>query len=453
MAGIETVALARYQFAFTIMFHILWPVLIVGLSLFLVIVEAAWIKTGNLVYYRHARFWSRFFLLFTAVGIATGFPMEFQFGMNWNLFSEAGGDFFGHILGYEGAMAFMLEASFLGIMFFGWKRVSRRMHFFATCMVAFGASLSAFWILIANSWMQVPTGGHFANGKFIVTDYFKALFTPDMIWSVPHMWFACLEISLFLVGGLSAWYLLRRRYTDFFLRSFKIAVIAAIFITPLQIWLGDGSGEADFRLQPEKLAAMEAHWETNPPGKGAAWNLLAWPDPEREKNKWEISIPYVLSILSTRSLNGKVKGLRDFPKEDRPPIVVPFYAFRVMVAAGFLLFLIMVWTLWDWRKGNLTTGRIHSRRALLYSWIAGIPISYIAMETGWLVREVGRQPWIIYRMMRTSEAATPLPPAAVATSFSVYVFVYVFLLFCIFFFARHLIRKGPDLETPIEKEV
>jgi cytochrome bd ubiquinol oxidase subunit I len=397
MSYFDTVTLARLQFAFTIMFHMLWPVLIIGISLYLVLVEAIWVRTGNPAYYAQTRFWSRLFLLFTAIGIATGFPMEFQFGMNWNLFSEAGGDFFGHILGYEGAMAFMLEASFLGIMFFGWKRVSRGMHLFATCMVALGATLSAFWILVANSWMQTPTGGHFANGKFVVTDYLKAVFTPDMVWSVPHMWFACLEISIFVIGGISAWQLLRKRNPDFYLKSFKIAAIVAIVVTPLQIFLGDGSGEADYKLQPEKLAAMEAHWNTNPPGEGAPWHILAWPDAEHEKNKWEISIPYALSILSARSLTGPVKGLRDFPKEDRPPIVIPFYAFRAMVAAGSLLFFIMLWTIWEWRKGNLAPVRIAGRKALLYSWIAGIPLSYIAMEAGWMVREVGRQPWIIYR--------------------------------------------------------
>ena len=444
MFGLDTVSLARLQFAFTIMFHMLWPVLIMGMSVFLVVVEAIWYKTGNPAYYAHTRYWSRHFILFTAIGIATGFPMEFQFGMNWNLFSEAGGDFFGHILGYEGAMAFMLEASFLGIMLFGWKRVSRGMHLFATCMVAFGATLSAFWILVANSWMQTPTGGYFTEGKYIVTDYLEAVFTPDMVWSVPHMWFACAEISLFMIGGISAWYMLKRRHTDFFLKSFKIAVIAAIVVAPLQIYLGDGSGVADTTLQPEKLAAMEAHWETNPPGTAAPWNLVAWPDPENERNKWQISIPYLLSFLSTHKPLAQVRGLKDFPKEDRPPIVIPFYAFRAMVGAGFLLFFIMLWTLWEWRKGNLAPHKITGQRALLWSWIAGIPLSYIAMECGWLLREVGRQPWIIYKMLRTDESATALPPAAVGTSLLVYAAVYFFLFVFVIIYTRHLLLKGPE---------
>lgn len=280
----DTVTLSRVQFALTAMFHILWPVVTIGLSLFLVFLEIRWIRTADERYYRHARFWGRLFLLNVAIGVATGFPMEFQFGTNWSAFSRAGGDFFGHMLGYEAAMAFMLEASFIGIMIFGWKRVTPLMHLFATSMVAFGASLSAFWIMVANSWMQTPRGGFFEQGKFVVTSHFDAIFNPDMVWSVTHMWVAALEISVFVVGGLSAWYLYKRRHTEFFLSSFKWAVTAAIVITPLQIFLGDGSGRAVYLYDPAKLAAFEAHWETNPPGKGGLFSCrgLARPGSSEE---------------------------------------------------------------------------------------------------------------------------------------------------------------------------
>ncbi len=444
----DPVLMARWQFAFTVMFHILWAVLIVGLSLFLVVMEAIWIRTGNPVYLRHVKFWTRFFLICTAAGVASGFPMSFQFGMNWSRFSEAGGDFFGHILGYEGAMAFMLEASFLGIMIFGWKRVSRGMHLFATTMVALGASLSAFWILVANSWMQHPGGGHFADGRFVVTDYFKALFTPDMFWSVTHMWMACLEISFFTIGGLSAWYLLKGRQVDFFLRSFKISAIAIVIVAPLQIWLGDGSGITTSHLQPEKFAAMESHWETNPPGQGAPWHIVAWPDAETAKNRWEVNIPNLLSLLGGHALTAEIKGLRAFPKEDRPPVVLPFYAFRVMVLAGMLMAGIMVWTLWTWRGGGLTPDRITKQKGLLYAWISGIVLGYLALQAGWIVREVGRQPWIIYRMLRTAHAVSPIPAPFVGVSLVVYLAAYGLLVVCVIKAMRRLIRRGPtEYET------
>jgi len=450
MDELTHITLSRFQFAFTAMFHILWPVFIIGVSIFLIIFEALCVKTRKEMYYRLSRFWTRLFLLNVAVGVVTGIPMEFQFGTNWNYFSQAGGDFLGHMLGYEAAMAFMLEASFLGIMVFGWKRVSPKMHLFATAMVAFGASLSAFWIMVANSWMHTPTGGYFENGKFTITSHTDAIFNPDMFWGVSHMWAACLEISLFVIGGLSAWYIVKTRDTAFFLTSFKIAAASAILIAPLQIWLGDGSGISVYENQPAKLAAMEAHWETNPPGQAAPWLLAAWPDAEKERNAWEIAIPYGLSLVSTRSLTGQVQGLRDVPKPDRPPVALNFYSFRIMVAAGFALFFLIIWTLWAWHKGRLTTETAPAQKALLWCWVAGIPLSYAAMETGWIVREVGRQPWVIYGLMRTSAGASELPAAAVGLSMSVYSSVYAMLFILIMIFAWKIVKKGPDLESSIE---
>src|SRR5271157_3303049 len=371
---LDTVTLSRMQFALTAMFHILWPVATIGISLFLVFIESCWIRTGKEEYYRHARFWSRLFFLNVALGVATGIPLEFQFGTNWSAFSRAGGDFFGHMLGYEAAMAFMLEASFIGIMMFGWKRVSPQLHLFATSMVALGASLSAFWIVVANSWMQTPAGGFFDKGKFAVTDHVQAIFNPDMVWSVPHMWVAALEISVFVVGGLSAWYLHKNRHKDFFLASFKWAVIAAIVITPLQIWLGDGAGRGAYEYDPAKLAAFEAHWHTNPQGRGAPFIVLAWPDPEKQDNRWSVEIPNLLSLLTTHTMTGQVRGLREFPRENRPPVVMPFYAFRIMVAIGTALFLLMLWTLWVWRRGGLDAGRVSARKWLLRAWMAALPL-------------------------------------------------------------------------------
>jgi cytochrome bd ubiquinol oxidase subunit I len=443
----DTVLLSRLQFALTAMFHILWPVATIGISIFLVFLEARWIMTGKEVYYSHARFWSRLFFLNLALGVVTGIPMEFQFGTNWSAFSRAGGDFFGHMLGYEAAMAFMLEASFIGIMMFGWKRVSSAVHLFATSMVALGASLSAFWIMVANSWMQTPSGGHFDKGKFVVTNHLQAIFNPDMVWSVSHMWVAALEISVFVVGGLSAWYLFKKRHTGFFLASFKWAVIAAILITPLQIWLGDGSGRAAYEYDPTKLAAMEAHWHTNSPGQGAPFSVLAWPDPEKQDNRWSIEIPNLLSLLTTHTLTGRIRGLAEFPREDQPPVAVTYYAFRIMVAIGTALFLLMLWTLWVWRKGGLDAARVSSQKWLLRAWMAALPLSYLAMETGWITREVGRQPWVIYGLMRTGESASRIPAGTVALSLVAFALVYALLAILFFFFAQRIITRGPDLPS------
>lgn len=323
---VDHVTLSRLQFALTAHFHILWPVLSIGLSLFLVVMEALWLKTGNIVYYRHCRFWSRLFLVNFTVGVVSGIPMEFQFGTNWAPFSVAGGDFFGHMLGFEAAMAFMLEATFLGIMAFGWNRVSPRVHFFSTCMVALGSSLSAFWIMVANSWMHTPTGGVFIDGRFVITDKLAAIFNPDMPWGVSHMWLACIEISVFVVGG-SAPGTSSRAGTSISSSSHSKSRSLRPSWSPLQILVGDGSGTAVYEHQPAKLAAIEAHWETNPPGEGAPWKIIAWPNKTRQDNDWAIEIPYALSLITTKSPTGPVRGLREFPVEDQPPCSCRFMPF------------------------------------------------------------------------------------------------------------------------------
>ncbi len=434
--------LSRLQFAFTTMFHILWPVHIIGVGLFLFVVEALWLVTKDEDYYRHARFWARLFLLNVAIGVVTGIPLEFEFGTNWSRFAQSAGDFFGNMLGFEAAMAFMLEASFLGIMLFGWQRVSPGMHLFATGMVAFGATLSAFWIMVGNSWMQTPAGGVFENGRFVVHDYLGAIFNPNTPWGVSHMWFAAIQISLFVVGGVSAWYLFRRQHVSLFLKSFKIALLAAIIVTPLQIYLGDGSGRSASRYQPTKLAGMESKWETNAPGQGASWHIVAWPDPVHERNAWSIDIPYGLSIITTRTLTGQVKGLREFPPEDRPPILLPFYGFRLMILIGTCSFLLMLWTLWAWHKKRLAPELIPGQKKLLLAWMAAVPLNYAAMEAGWVTREVGRQPWVVYGALRTSESASPLP-AAVGASLFIFVFAYLMLLVVFCVLAWLILRRGP----------
>lgn len=442
----DPVYLSRLQFAVTAMFHILWPITTVGLSLILVVFEGLWLKTGNVDNYRHARFWGKLFLLNFSIGVISGLPLEFEFGTNWSRFSIMTGEFFGNILGYEGAMAFMLEAGFLGIMLFGWTRVPPVMHLFATCMVAFGASLSAFWILVANSWMQTPAGIHLENNRVVVDSYFEAIFNKNMPWGVLHMWFACLATSLFVMGGLSAWYILKRRNTDFFLQSFKLALLGVIIVVPIQLSLGHGSGRDVFINQPAKGAAIEAHWTTNQEGKGADWNLLMWPNQTDQKNNWAITIPNGLSLLATGDRHGQVQGLKSFPKDDQPTaIALIFYSFRVMVVIGIAFLGLTLWTSVAWLKGQLSSGTICNNRLLLRAWIASIPLGYLATECGWIVREVGRQPWIIYGLLRTRDAASTLPVSVVAVSLIAFVVIYstLFILFVIF--AARIIRKGPDL--------
>ena len=446
---LDTVILARLQFTLTAMFHILWPALTIGLSLFLVLLEVLWLKTRDPDYYRHARFWSKLLLLNFGVGVVSGIPLEFEFGTNWAPFSIAAGDFFGNILGFEGAMAFMLEAGFLGIMMFGWRRVPAGIHLFATAMVASGASLSAFWIMVANAWMQTPAGVHFEAGIVVVDDYAAAIFNPAMLTSVLHMWLACMETSLFVIGGISAWYLLKQRHSAFFLKSFRLAVLAAIIVTPLQILVGDASGIVMAEHQPAKLAAIEGHWQTNANGEGAAWSLLAWPDPENQRNHWSIEFPNMLSLITTHSLTGRVPGLREFPTEDQPPVLIPFYAFRLMLFAGMALVALTLWSIWRWRRGAFTLQGITGEKRLLYAWVVAIPLAYLAVEMGWVTREVGRQPWIIYGMMRTEEAASALPAAAVGVTLISYFVVYSLLLAVFLVFAGRLIRHGPDLNIPL----
>ncbi|MFA6133859.1 MAG: cytochrome ubiquinol oxidase subunit I [Phycisphaerae bacterium] len=444
------VTLSRWQFAVTTLFHMLWPLLSIGLSLWLVILEAAWLRTRDEIYFRHVRFWTSLFLLSFGIGVASGVPLEFQFGTNWARFSQVAGGFFGNILGFEAAMAFMLEAAFLGIMIFGRRRVSPRMHFFATCMVALGASLSAFWIMDASAWMQTPAGVEIINGQGYVRSYWQAIFNPSWWQSFTHMWVACLLTSLFFVAGISAWYIRRGRETAFFLISFKVALAGALIVAPLQIYLGDESGRNVTRYQPAKTAAMEAHWQTNPPGQGADWKVLAWPNAAGQRNDWEVTIPDVLSLMTTRSLTGAVQGLTDFAPQDRPPVAITFWSFRLMVGIGLLMVVLAAWAAWKWGRGRLSEAQAAGQRRFWTCWVWSIPLGFLATDLGWIVREVGRQPWVIYGVQRTSDGVSILEAGPTAASLIGYLVVYVLLLGVFLGVLARFMRKGPDLTSPID---
>lgn len=451
----DTLILSRMQFAFTAIFHMLWPVLTTGMAIYLVIVEGLWLKTKNPDYYYHARFWAKLYVLNFGIGVASGSPMAFQFGTNWAPFSESVGDFFGSILGFEATMAFMLEAGFLGIMLFGWERVPPAIHYMATILVAVGANLSTFWILIANSWMQTPAGGEFIDGKFVVSNYFAAMGNPFMIKSVSHMFLATLETSLFVIGGISAWYLINKRNPEFFSKSLKIVLVLAIAITPLQIFVGHLSAEQVYHYQPTKLAAMEAQWETIPAGEKADWSLLASPNGKTESNNWEIKIPNALGyILEFKPrLTNPVLGLKEFLPSDRPKMVgLIYYAFRLMSGIAFILVGITIVTLVQWLRGKLSPENISQQKLLMLSWIWSAPLGYLAVESGWIVRCVGRQPWAVYGEIRTADAVSNLPASNVLTSLLIFISIYTLLFFSALFFGSRIIKKGPDFDLPIPGE-
>lgn len=448
----DSVVLSRMQFALTALFHMLWPVLTTGMGIYLVIVEGVWLKTQNPDYYLHARFWSKFYVLNFGIGVATGIPMEFQFGTNWGPFSEAVGNFFGSVIGFEASWAFMLEAAFLGIMLFGWERVNPAIHYLSTILVAIGANLSTLWILTANSWMQTPAGGEMVDGKFIVSDYFQAILNPFMVNSVLHMFFATLETSLFVIGGISAWYILKQRHSDFFSKSFKIALATAIAVAPLQIYIGHLSGEQVYHYQPTKLAAMEAQWETSPAGQPADWSLLAIPNEKDQKNDWEITVPNALGYILEfkRNLSEPVRGLKEWNPEDRPHMVsLIYYAFRTMIAIGFFLAGLMLFSTLQWLRGKLSLEKITQQSWLLRGWILAAPLGYIAVESGWIVRCVGRQPWTLYGQIRTVDAASHIPASNVLVSLSSFATVYIVLFIAALYFGSRIIRQGPNLDLPV----
>ncbi|MGA9381992.1 MAG: cytochrome ubiquinol oxidase subunit I [Phormidium sp.] len=452
----DTVALSRIQFALTAIFHMLWPVLTTGMGIYLVIIEGLWLKTRNIDYYHHARFWSKLYVLNFGIGVATGLPMAFQFGLNWAPFSEAVGDFFGTVLGFEGTMAFMLEASFLGIMLFGWERVPPFIHWIATILVAFGANLSTFWILSANSWLQTPAGGEFVNGKFVVQDYFAAIANPFMVNSFLHMFFATLETSLFVIGGISAWYILNQRHAEFFSRSLKVILAVAIAIAPLQIFVGHLSAEQVYHYQPAKLAAMEAQWETVPAGEPASWSVIALPNEQGEKNNWEIKIPGALSYLLELkpTLPDPIKGLKEWQRADRPHMVgLIYYSFRIMVAIGLFFAALMFVTVVQWLRGKLSASAITQQKWLMRAWIFAAPLGYIAVETGWIVRCVGRQPWIVYGELRTLDSASHLPAGEVLFSLLGLTSMYLVFLFTTLYFGSRIVVKGPNLTLLAPHEI
>jgi len=439
----DTVLLSRVQFAVTTLFHILFPTLTIGLSVFLVVVELLWLRTKEELYYRMYRFWVKFFAVNFSVGVVTGIVLEFEFGTNFSRFSQAVSNVISPLMAFEVMTAFFLESGFLGIMLFGWNRVSRQVHFLSTCLVATGTILSSFWIIAANSWMQTPAGYSLIDGKFMVTDFHAAIFNPSTVVRMLHMSTAALETSVFVVAGVSAYFLLKGGHNALFRRSLTIALIMAALLAPLQMIIGDLSGRMVFRHQPAKLAAMEAHWETNRDG-GAPFAIAAFPDVKEERNMFELSLPSGLSLLATHSLHGRVSGLKEFPREDRPSVPLLFLTFRIMVGIGTLLLLVMVWGFFLWRKGGL-----FEYRPFLWTLLIIHPLGFLAVETGWVTTEAGRQPWLVYGLMRTAEGISPIPPGNVIWSLGLFLIIFAAIGSIYSYYVLKMIGRGPDVLSPI----
>lgn len=439
----DVVFLSRLQFALTTAFHILFPTLTIGLAVYLLIVELLWLRTRDEIYYRMYRFWVKLFAIHFAVGVVSGITLEFEFGTNFARFSQAVANVIAPLLAYEGMTAFFLEAGFLGIMLFGWNRVPAAVHFLATCMVTLGASLSAFWIMAANSWMQTPAGYELVGKKFMVTDFWSAIFNPSLPTHLTHMLLASYETAAFAVAGISAYFLLKGTSVSFYRRSLALALFMAAVVAPLQAFVGDLMGLVVARHQPAKLAAMEAHWDTNNEG-GAPFVLFAIPDMEEERNHLEVTIPNGLSLLTTRSLDGKVTGLKDFPPEDRPNSLITFWTFRVMVGIGFLFVAIIGWAAVLWKRK-----RIFESRTFLKTLIAVQPLGFITTLCGWVTTEVGRQPWVVYGLMRTSDAVSPIPAGNVIWSLSLFILFFGLIGTSYFYYVLKTLRRGPDMTSPI----
>ncbi|HVV68768.1 MAG TPA: cytochrome ubiquinol oxidase subunit I [Gammaproteobacteria bacterium] len=440
---LDPVVLSRIQFAFTLSFHILFPTLTIGLALYLLAWEIAWLKTRRIIYYQLCRFWTKIFALAFGMGVVSGIVLSYEFGTNFSRFSEIAGNVLGPLMSYEVMTAFFLEAGFLGVMLFGWKRVPPAVHLFSTAMVAIGTLLSAFWILAANSWMQTPVGYSLNNGIFSVANWLHVIFNPSFPYRFMHMVVASLLSSSFLIAGIGAWYLIKQRHLELARATFSLAIGATLLLAPLQLLLGDMHGLNTFKYQTLKVSAMEGRWETE---RSAPLTLFAIPDPAQETNHYAIEIPKLGSIILTHELNGEIKGLKSVPKEDRPYVPIVFYSFRVMVGIG-VLFILTAFTAQYLRmRKKLFTSSRFWRWCVLIS-----PLGFVAVVTGWFTTETGRQPWIIYGLLRTRDAASILPASSVFITLIAFMVLYLTLLGTFIFYLLHLVRKGPEEVSHTDK--
>ncbi len=440
---ITALFLSRLQFAFTVSFHIIFPAFTVGLAAWLTFLEAVRLWTGRPLYRRLFDFWLRIFAVAFGLGVVTGIVMAFQFGTNWSELSLRTGPIQGPLLGYESFTAFALEASFFGVMIFGRSRVPPWLYLFACAMVTLGTSLSSFWIMVNNSWMQWPVGYEIdANGIFIPTDWTAIIFSPVVWVRFPHMILAAYLTTSFCIAATGAWYLLERRLRIEGEAMVRMGLGMAAVLVPVQLFFGHLTGEYVHDKQPAKFAAIEGRWENEKP---ASEILIALPDEGAEMNRFAISIPYLGSLIGSMSLSSEEIGLKSFPRDQRPPVLIPFFAFRIMVGCGLLMLGLAWYGTW---LGF--AGRISEVRWMTWSVFFSFPLGFIATLTGWFTAEVGRQPWVVYGVLRTADAVTPsLTVQQVAISFVVFAAIYSAIAVAGIAYVYRMLHAGPD-ETPHE---
>lgn len=427
--------LSRMQFAAATFFHFLFVPLTLGLSVLIAIMETKYVRTGDEDYRNMARFWGKIFLINFAIGVVTGITLEFQFGTNWSQYSRYVGDIFGSLLAIEATAAFFLESTFIAVWALGWNRLSAKAHAVTIWLVAFASNLSALWILIANAWMQHPVGYTIRNGRAELTDFLAVVTQPYAIHEFLHTVSAAYILSGFFVMGISAYHLLRKQHTVFFNKSFRVALNMALIFSIVAVVQGHMNGAKVAAAQPTKLAAMESLWETQ---KGAPQYLLVIPDEKNQRNRLEWGgIPGALSMLAYHSTEATVKGLNDFPEDERPPVTLTFLSFRIMVGLG-MLFLIL--TIIGWFRRN----KLEESPLYLKIMMYAIPLPYIAAEAGWALAEVGRQPWVVYGVMKTSAAVSPISSSQVMVSLTAFVLVYTLLGAAAFYLIASHARKGPE---------
>lgn len=434
----DVVVLSRLQFAVTVFFHFIFVPLTLGLSIVVAAMETLYVRTNNEVYKRMAKFWGKLFLINFALGIVTGITLEFQFGTNWSRYSEFVGDIFGSILAIEASVTFFLESTFLAVWAFGWEKVSKKMHCAAIWIVAVAANLSAFWIIVANAFMQNPVGYVIRNGRAELDSFWDVVLNEYAYGMFTHTIFASWVLTGFFILGVAAWHIVRNSEMDFFKRSFKIGANFTAIALLLLLIAGHWQGQIVARKQPAKLAAMEALWET---GTNVPMYALLYPDTENETNSIEaLPIPGLLSFIAFNSVNAEVKGLKDFPKDERPPVLPVFLSFRLMIALGglFVLFGGLAWYIRNTPENS----------PAILKWLPYlIPLPYFAIAFGWTVAEMGRQPWVVYNIMKTSDAVSPVPSSSVLISLITFGVVYTFLGIVDIYLLRKYACKGPAPAT------
>ena len=439
---LDPVLLSRVQFAFVVSFHIIFPAFTIGLAAWLAVLEAAHLRSGRTIYRRVFEFWMKVFAVSFGMGVVTGIVMAFQFGTNWGVLAEKMGSIQGPLLGYEGFTAFLLEATFFGVMLLGRDRVSPRFYLFACGMVALGTMFSSFWIMANNSWMQVPVGHAVVDGRVVPSDWWAIVAGPVMLVRWPHMLLGAFLTTGMCIIATGAWYLLRgvHRVEGRLMLNWGLGLVALLI--PVQLFVGHLTGDYVHQHQPVKFAAIEARWHSEQP---ASEVLIGWPDEANERNRFAITVPRLGSFIASGTWDSREVGLTDFPKADRPPVLIPFFAFRVMVGMG-LVMLAISWfgLLLRWR------GRLEHARWFLWCAFLSFPTGFVAVLTGWFTAEVGRQPWVVYGLLRTADAVTPsLRGVDVLVSLSGYVLVYAVLVGFGLRYIYKLLRQGPAAPQPL----